>query len=109
MVWRFGQGRGIVDNPRGRRLLGNRVVRRRLDATQVITLPKSPDRSSVPHVSAHAKRFVLAFTLLVLLGAVLLALPITTEGGEATAPVDALFTAVSAAAVTGLVVVDTQD
>ncbi len=57
----------------------------------------------------HAKRFVLAFTLLVVLGAVLLALPWTTESGQRTAPIDAFFTAVSASSVTGLVVVDTQD
>jgi trk system potassium uptake protein TrkH len=89
------------------RLPGNRVVRRRLDATQVIAAPKR--LGEVPHVRTHAKRFALAFTLLVLAGAVLLALPWTTESGESTPPVDALFTAVSAAAVTGLIVVDTQD
>lgn len=84
-------------------------MRRRLDATQVIALPESRKRADVPHVSLHAKRFALAFTALAMLGTVLLALPITTESGEATAPVDALFTAVSAAAVTGLIVADTQD
>lgn len=40
-------------------------------------------------------------------GAALLASPWTTESGEPTSVVDALFTAVSAAAVTGLVTVDT--
>jgi trk system potassium uptake protein TrkH len=98
-----------VDRSRGRRLPGNRVVRRRLDATQIITLPNAPERADIPHVSLHAKRFVQAFTLLVTLGTVLLALPFTTESGEATPPVDALFTAISASAVTGLIVVDTQD
>ncbi|CAN5852207.1 TrkH family potassium uptake protein [soil metagenome] len=92
-----------------KRLPGNRVVRRRLDATQVISLTTDPDRREAPHVRTHAKRFVLAFTLLVVLGAVLLALPWTTESGQRTAPIDAFFTAVSASSVTGLVVVDTQD
>ncbi len=92
-----------------KRLPGNKVVRRRLDATQIIPIPKDLARNEVPHVRSHAKRFVLAFSFLVATGAILLALPWTTESGEATAPVDALFTAVSASSVTGLVVVDTQD
>ncbi len=92
-----------------KRLPGNKVVRRRVDATQIISLPTDLDRRDVPHVRTHAKRFVLALTLLVAVGAVLLALPWTTESGEATAPIDAFFTAVSASSVTGLVVVDTQD
>ncbi|MBA2776628.1 MAG: Trk family potassium uptake protein [Chloroflexia bacterium] len=98
-----------MDRNGDRRLPGNRIVRRRVDATQVLTLPEPHRSAEAPNASQHAKRFVLAFTLLVLLGATLLALPVTTEGGDATAPVDALFTAVSAAAVTGLIVVDTQD
>lgn len=91
------------------RLPGNRVVRRRLDATQVIAIPKAPERNSIPHVGTHAKRFAGAFLVLVLFGAALLSMPWVTESGERTAPLDALFTAVSAAAVTGLVVVDTQN
>lgn len=47
--------------------------------------------------------------ILIALGALLLALPVASRGDRATDPVDALFTAVSAAAVTGLVVVDTGD
>lgn len=93
----------------GKRLPGNKVVRRRLDATQVIAIPRDPERTAVPHVRTHAKRFAGAFLLLVLLGAGLLSMPWVTESGERTSPLDALFTAISAAAVTGLVVVDTQD
>ena len=92
-----------------KRLPGNRIVRRRLDATRVIDIPAAPKRSTVPHVGTHAKRFAGAFLLLVVLGAALLAMPWATESGERTAPLDAFFTAVSAASVTGLVVVDTQD
>lgn len=93
----------------GKRLPGNKVVRRRLDATQVIAIPREPERTAIPHVRTHAKRFAAAFLLLVLLGAVLLSMPWATESGARTSPVDALFTAISAASVTGLVVVDTQD
>lgn len=97
-----------MDRPTAK-LPGNRVVRRRLDATQVIDLPTGASRMDVPHVRTHAKRFVVAFTVVVLVGALLLALPWTTESGRATPPIDAFVTAVSASAVTGLVVVDTQD
>jgi len=92
-----------------KRLPGNRIVRRRLDATRIIDMPRAPKRSTVPHVGTHAKRFAGAFLLLVVLGAALLAMPWATESGERTAPLDAFFTAISAASVTGLVVVDTQD
>ncbi len=98
-----------MDRNRGTRLPGNRIVRRRVDATQVLTLPELRRRAEVPHAGLHAKRFALAFTVLVLIGSILLALPWTTEHGDATPPIDAFFTAVSASAVTGLVVVDTQD
>jgi trk system potassium uptake protein TrkH len=92
-----------------KRLPGNKVVRRRRDATRVIAIPEAPPRREIPHVRTHAKRFAGAFLLLVLLGAALLSMPWVTESGERTAPIDAFFTAISAAAVTGLVVVDTQD
>jgi trk system potassium uptake protein TrkH len=80
-----------------------------VDATQVIDLPRLPGKRIAPDTRTHAKRFLLAFTVIVLLGTILLSLPWTTESGTATSPVDAFFTAVSASAVTGLVVVDTQD
>jgi trk system potassium uptake protein TrkH len=98
-----------VDTSRGKRLPGNRVVRRRIEATRIIELPPPPAGTGIPHAGLHAQRFVVAFTFLVLLGTVLLSLPWTTESGKATPPIDALFTAVSASAVTGLIVVDTQD
>ena len=98
-----------MDRTGGKRRPGKKVVRRRVDATQGLTLPEPRSRAEVPHVGLHAKRFVLAFTALVLLGSVLLGLPCTTESGQATPPIDAFFTAVSASAVTGLIVVDTQD
>ncbi|MGI8484296.1 MAG: TrkH family potassium uptake protein [Thermomicrobiales bacterium] len=97
-------------DPRNRqRLPGNRIVRRRIGATQVIPVPAGLKRQAAPNVQTHAKRFVIAFAVIVLIGAGLLSLPIAVEKGMSTTPVDALFTAMSASAVTGLVVVDTQD
>jgi len=52
---------------------------------------------------------VLSFVALILLGTVLLATPWVTRAREPTPIVDALFTAVSASSVTGLVVVDTLE
>lgn len=49
----------------------------------------------------------LGFILLILVGALILTLPISTTSGESTNFLDALFTATSAVCVTGLIVVDT--
>jgi trk system potassium uptake protein TrkH len=96
-----------VDQPRRTRLPGNRVIRRRLDATRVITMPEAPLHREVPNVRTHAKRFVAGFSVLILVGAVLLMMPWASASGESTRPIDAIFTAVSASAVTGLITVDT--
>lgn len=88
---------------------GDRVVRRRVSPTQVISLPRPPRRREVPSPQLYARRFVIAFVLVVALGTLLLCLPAATEHGERTSVVDALFTASSALAVTGLVVVETQE
>lgn len=50
---------------------------------------------------------VITFAAIILLGAVLLSLPAASRTGEATPPLDALFTATSATCVTGLIVRDT--
>ncbi len=50
----------------------------------------------------------LGFVIMILVGAVLLTLPISSKEGHWTAFLPALFTATSASCVTGLVVVDTQ-
>ncbi len=49
----------------------------------------------------------ISFVLVILAGAVLLALPFTTRSGESTPFLDALFTSTSATCVTGLIVFDT--
>ncbi len=52
---------------------------------------------------------LVGFATLIAIGAVFLMTPIASERGEWTEPVDALFTSVSAASDTGLVVFDTAD
>lgn len=47
------------------------------------------------------------FLIIIFFGALLLALPFSTASGKSTSPLDALFTAVSATCVTGMVTVDT--
>ncbi len=54
-----------------------------------------------------AEILVLGFAVVILLGAILLSLPFASKSGISVGFVDALFTAASAVAVTGLVVVDT--
>jgi len=95
-----------VDHKRPARLPGNRVVRRRLDATKVITIPEAPLHRDVPNVRTHAKWFVAGFTAIVLLGTVLLMLPWSTTSRESTPAIDAFFTAISASAVVGLTTID---
>jgi trk system potassium uptake protein len=54
-----------------------------------------------------ALALIYAFVVLISIGTLLLALPISSQSGDWTALIDALFTATSATCVTGLVVVDT--
>lgn len=84
------------------------VLRRRVRTPTVTELPAPLARPEVPHPGRHAQTFVAALAALILGGAALLASPWASESGDATPPIDALFTAVSAAAVTGLVTVDTE-
>jgi trk system potassium uptake protein TrkH len=78
-----------------------RVERQRPQEFQVKP-PKRLRRAPAPALS-----LILLFAGLISVGTVLLMLPIATASGEATRFIDALFTATSAACVTGLVVVDT--
>ncbi len=73
----------------------------------MIDLPKETETRDVPTATAHAKQFVVGVSLLIVVGALLLMLPIASESSESTHPTDAFFTAMSAASVTGLVTVDT--
>lgn len=87
---------------------GDRVIRRRVHATRTIDLPEPERPSRPPNMLFHARVLVAAFALTIGLGTMLLALPWVTRGGESTPLIDALFTAVSALSVTGLVTLDTQ-
>ncbi|MDA8234412.1 MAG: TrkH family potassium uptake protein [Clostridia bacterium] len=60
-----------------------------------------------PFKLTPARILVMGFAGVILLGALLLTLPVTTVDGEGLKFLDALFTATSAVCVTGLVVVDT--
>ncbi|MFD1429596.1 TrkH family potassium uptake protein [Lacticaseibacillus mingshuiensis] len=64
-------------------------------------------RSQRFHLSA-AQAILLSFALMILVGALLLTLPMASQNGRSIGFLDALFTAVSAGCVTGLVVVNTM-
>lgn len=67
----------------------------------MINLIKAKDLLDPPKI------LVLGFAFLILVGAYLLTLPISTENGNGLSFLNALFTSTSATCVTGLVVVDT--
>ncbi|HWV25485.1 MAG TPA: potassium transporter TrkG [Thermomicrobiales bacterium] len=90
-----------------RKAPGNRVVRRRLDATSVIELPREPKHPSVPNATTHAKRFVAGVTLLIVIGGLLLMMPFASATHTRTPAIDAFFTAISSISVTGLSTVNT--
>lgn len=88
---------------------GDRVIRRRRQPTQVIDIPEPEEPEPGPNTLFHARVFIAAFALIILVGTILLSLPWATRSGEATPLDDSLFIATSAASVTGLVTVDTFD
>jgi trk system potassium uptake protein TrkH len=88
---------------------GDRVVRRRVRPTQVITVPEPRARPPVPNPRRNARYFVAGLLAVVAVGAILLTTTWTTRSGEHTPILDAAFIAVSAVSVTGLVTVDTAD
>ncbi len=67
-----------------------------------------PEGHGAPTFRAHLQLFILGLVALILVGAGLLALPWTSANGQPTPMIDALFTAISAACITGLVTLDTQ-
>lgn len=91
------------------RRLGNRVVRKRLDARQVIELEHAKKRPNTSTINDHAKLFVLVVAIIAIAGALLLMLPWASEHGTSTGFMDALFISVSAFSVTGLVTLETQE
>lgn len=91
----------------GTRRPGDRIIRRRMRPTRIIELPRAERPAQPRSTLFHARLFVGIFMSITLIGAALLMLPWVTRSGESTAPQDALFTATSAIAVTGLVTRDT--
>ena len=63
---------------------------------------------STKHHMTPARIILIGFALLILAGALLLTLPVSTRDGQGASFFDALFTATSATCVTGLVVQDTS-
>ena len=61
-----------------------------------------------PHKISGAQTILLGFITIILIGALLLMLPISSKDGNWTNFIDAFFTATSASCVTGLIVRDTQ-
>jgi len=72
-----------------------------------VFIAKTKKSKSILQRLTPAQILVLGFAGVILLGAVLLMLPISSRAGTATPFLDALFTSTSAVCVTGLVVVDT--
>lgn len=90
--------------PTVRRRPGDRVVRRTPLKVESIALEPPKIRRRPQHPALVA---VMGFAGVILVGALLLTLPISSTSGETTGFIAALFTATSATCVTGLVVVDT--
>jgi trk system potassium uptake protein TrkH len=85
---------------------GDRRVRVERTRPEEFTI-KAP--KPLRHAPPPAVSLLLLFAILITVGTLLLILPIASASGEATRFIDALFTATSAACVTGLVVVDTAN
>ncbi len=94
---------------RNPRRLGNKVVRKRLNAREVIELDQDDLQKRRTTINDHAKLFVAAVVAIFLVGSGLLMLPIAAEAEHRTNFIDALFTSVSAFSVTGLTTVETQE
>ncbi|MBA3451055.1 MAG: Trk family potassium uptake protein, partial [Chloroflexia bacterium] len=80
------------------------------DAVRRVLFAPPPAGPGTPtNARRHAQFFVLGLIVISIAGTVLLALPWVTKSGQRTPVVDAFFTSVSAATVTGLSVVDTLE
>ena len=78
-----------------------------LGGSRVLPLPSSPSSWYEPILSQPARLLVGTFAVAISVGAVLLWLPVSSTRPGSISLVDALFTAVSATCVTGLIVLDT--
>lgn len=85
-----------------------RLFRDRRRDQRMLPLGDSPRRHGAPSFRRHLQLFILGLVAILVIGTVLLALPLATASGHATPLLDAFFTAVSAACITGLTTVDSQ-
>jgi trk system potassium uptake protein len=95
------------DDEPSRRRPGGRVLRVPRLVTQRIHLPEI--HPSKPVIGVSLLSFVYGFAAMIVVGAILLVLPISSNEGQFTSFLTCLFTATSAVCVTGLVVVDTLE
>src|SRR5688572_8786535 len=80
----------------------------RAGGPKVLLFGEGPPPNGAPSFRQSAQRFILGLAAILVIGTILLATPWTTASGQATPLIDAAFTAISAACITGLVTVDTQ-
>ena len=93
-------------NPRDRDDIAVLVQESDSNSSHSLELPEElPPRKS-SSAQTHAKYFTFGLLLITLIGGLLLATPFTTQSGERTPVVDAAFTSISAASITGLITVD---
>ena len=64
--------------------------------------------SNIVNKMERTQIMVIGFAIVILIGAILLSMPISTQNGESIGFLDALFTSTSAVCVTGLIAVDTS-
>ncbi len=69
--------------------------------------PHFPEKKRSLLITSPARAICLSFFVVIAVGTLLLMLPVSSQDGRFTLPLDALFTATSATCVTGLVVFDT--
>ncbi len=93
-------------NPQDRDDIAVLVHESDTDSDRAIELPGELTPRKSPSAQTHAKYFTGALLLITLIGGLLLATPYTTKSGERTPIVDAVFTSISAASITGLITVD---
>ena len=87
---------------------GDRVVRHpREEELQTVRI-SSTNRRSQPKIFASPLMLMYIFSGLIMIGTILLLMPFSTNSGDVTPFIDALFTATSAATVTGLTTVTTS-
>ena len=87
---------------------GDRVIRHPREEELQTVRVSSTNRRSQPKIFASPLMLMYIFSGLIMIGTILLLMPFATNSGDVTPFIDALFTATSAATVTGLTTVTTS-